>query len=154
MLTPQGVHPDPEKVKVIMEMPAPSDKKGVERLLGTINYLAKFIPDMSTKTLPIRELLKWDVVFEWGPSQDRAFQEIKEILSAAPVLAFYDVTKPVVITCDASKSGLGAALLLENKPIAYTSRALSDAETQYAQELLAVVFGFHKLHQYTYGKET
>ena len=154
MLTPQGVHPDPEKVKAIMEMPAPSDKKGVERLLGTINYLAKFIPDMSTKTLPTRDLLKRDVVFEWVLPQDRAFQEIKETLLAAPILAFYDITKPVVITCDASKSGLGAALLQENKPIAYASRALSDAETRYAQELLAVVFGFHKFHQYTYGKET
>ena len=57
-LTPEGVHPDPEKVKVIGEMPAPTDKKAVERLLGTINYLAKFIPDMSTKTTQIRELLK------------------------------------------------------------------------------------------------
>ena len=139
-----------------MEMPAPSDKKGVERLLGTINYLAKFIPDMSTKTLLIRDLLKRDVAFEWGPSQDKAFQEIKHTLSVAPVLAFYDVTKPVVITCDASKSGLGAALLQENKPIAYASRALSDAEKRYAQikkELLAVVFAFRKFHQYTYGKE-
>ena len=155
-LTPEGVHPDPDKVKAIKEMPAPSDKKGIERLLGTINYLAKFIPEMSTMTLPIRELLKKDVVFEWQSSQDSAFHKIKETLSAAPVLTFYDVTKPIVITCDASKSGLGAALLQEDKPIAYASRALSDAETRYAQiekELLAVVFAFHKFHQYVYGKE-
>ena len=56
-LTPEGVPSDPEKVKVIREMPAPTDKKAVEHLLGTINYLAKFISDMSTKTTPIRELL-------------------------------------------------------------------------------------------------
>ena len=52
---------------------------------------------------------------------------------------------------------MGAALLQENKPIAYASRALSDAKTRYAQiekELLAAVFTFHKFHQYTYGKET
>lgn len=112
---------------------------------------------MSTKTLPIRDLLKREVTFEWGPPQDKAFQEIKQTLSVTPVLAFYDVTKPVVITCDASKSGLGAALLQENKPIAYASRALSDAETRYAQiekELLAVVFAFQKFHQYVYGKDT
>ena len=88
---------------------------------------------MSTKTLPIRDLLKRDVTFEWRPPQDKALHEIKQTLSVAPVLAFYDVTKPVVITCDTSKSGLGAALLQENKPIAYASRALSDAETRYAQ---------------------
>ena len=132
-LTPQVVHVDPEKVKAIMEMPAPSDKKGVERLLGTINYLIKFFPDMSTKTLPIWDLLKRDVTFEWGPPQDKAFHEVKQTLSVAPALAFYDVIKPVVIICDASKSGLGAALLQENKPIAYSSRALSDAEMRYAK---------------------
>ena len=66
------------------------------RILGT-NYLAKFIPDMSTKTLPIRDLLKRDITFEWGSSQDKAFQEIKQTLSVAPVLAFYDVTKPVAM---------------------------------------------------------
>ena len=155
-LTPEGVHPDPEKVKAIREIPAPTDKKAVERLLGTINYLAKFIPDMSTKTSEIRELFKKDVVFEWQAPQEKAFNEIKETLSATPVLAFYDVTKPVVITCDASKSGLGAALLQDNKPVAYASRSLSDAETRYAQiekELLAVVFSFQKFHQYVYGKE-
>ena len=53
-LTPQGVHADPEKVKAIMEMPASSDKKGVERLLGTINYLVKFIPGMSKNIANLR----------------------------------------------------------------------------------------------------
>ena len=56
-------------------------------------------------------MLKRDVTFEWGPPQDKAFQEVKQTLSVAPVLVFYDVTKPEVITCDTSKSGLGAALL-------------------------------------------
>jgi len=111
-------------------VPPPTDKKGVERLLGTINYLAKFIPNMSTVTQPIRELLKKDTMFEWESPQ--RFLKIKDILSAAPVLAFYDVSKPVVITCDASKTGLGALLLQEGKPVAYASRALSDAETRYA----------------------
>ena len=55
-----------------------------------------------------------------------------------------------------SKSGLGAALLQDNKPVTYASRSLSDAETrpvQIEKELLAVVFLFQKFHQYVYGKE-
>ena len=51
----------------------------------------------------------------------------------SPVFVFYNVTKPEVITCDASESGLGAALLQENKPIAYASRASLQAEMWYAQ---------------------
>ena len=52
-------------------MPAPTDKKAVEHLLGTINYLVKFLPDMSTKTSQIRELLKKYVVFEWQAPQEQ-----------------------------------------------------------------------------------
>ena len=156
ILSADGVQPDPEKVRAIREMPPPTDKKGVERLLGTINYLAKFIPNMSTVTQPIRELLKSDVTFSWSKSQEKAFDKIKNILSAEPVLTYYDVAKPVTISCDASQSGLGALLLQDTKPVAYASRALTDAETRYAQiekELLAVVFAFNRFHQYVYGKD-
>ena len=156
ILNAKGVQPDPEKVRAIQDMPPPVDKKGVERLLGTINYLAKFIPNMSTITHPIRELLKSDNKFAWEEPQIKAFSEIKQVLSVAPVLAYFDVKKPVIITCDASQSGLGALLLQDNKPVAYASRALTDPETRYAQiekELLAVVFAFTRFHQYVYGKE-
>ena len=156
ILSADGVQPDPEKVKAIREMPPPTDKKGIERLLGTINYLAKFIPNMSTVTHPIRELLKNDVMFCWKKSHKEAFDKIKSILSVEPVLTYYDVAKPVTISCDASQSGLGALLLQDAKPVAYASRALTDAETRYAQiekELLAVVFAFNRFHQYVYGKE-
>ena len=153
ILNDKGIQPDPEKVRAIQDMPPPVDKKGVERLLGTINYLAKFIPNMSTVTHPMRTLLKSDVTFAWEEPQRKSF---KQILSAAPVLTYFDVTKPVTITCDASQTGLGALLLQDNKPIAYASRALTDPETRYAQiekELLAVAFAFTRFHQYVYGKE-
>ena len=39
VLTPEGVHPDPNKIKAIQNMPPPMDKKGIEQLLGTVNYL-------------------------------------------------------------------------------------------------------------------
>ena len=111
---------------------------------------------MSTVTQPMRELLKSNVVFMWEEPQKKAFDEIKIILSSSPVLAYFDVRKPVTITCDASQSGLGALLLQDNKPIAYASRALTAPKTRYAQiekELLAVVFAFTRFHQYVYGKE-
>ena len=80
---------------------------------------------------------------------------MKDVLTKASVLAYYDVKKPVKVTCDASKCGLGAALLQDDKPVAFVSRALTDAEMRYAQiekELLAVVFVFEKFNQYTYGR--
>ena len=123
-------------------MPPPEDKKGVERLLGFLNYVAKFIPDLSSITQPIRELLKKECPFSWNHEQEIAFQLIKKRMTSALVLAFYDVKKPVTVSCDVSNFGLGA-VLQENKPIAYASRALTDTEKRYAQiekQLLAVVY--------------
>ena len=154
VINAQGISPDPERVRAITEMPPPQDKKGVERLLGVLNYVAKFIPDMSSITQPIRELLKKEVQFIWEWEQEEAFQKIKEKLSVAPALVFFNVKKPTTISCDASQSGLGAVLMQENRPVAYASRALTSAETRYAQiekELLAVVFALEKFHQYICG---
>ena len=69
----QGISPDRERVKAICEMPPPQDKKGVERLLGTLNYMAKFIPDLSTLTQSIREILKKNTQFIWEWEQQEAF---------------------------------------------------------------------------------
>ena len=63
-LTAEGVKPDPEKIRAITQMPPPTDKKGVERLLGTINYLGKFVPSLSTITEPIRCILKKQTEFQ------------------------------------------------------------------------------------------
>lgn len=138
-------------------MPAPTDKKGVERLLGTVNYLGKFIPNLATVTEPFRVLLRKDIEFQWSHEQDKALQEIKSILTkdGGPILRFFDVQKPVTISCDASPTGLGGVLLQEQRPVAYASRSLTDAESRYAQiekELLAVQFSLERFNQYTYGK--
>lgn len=53
----EGVRPDPKTIEAITKIPPPENKKGVERLLGTINYLAEFIPNMSRVTQPIKTLL-------------------------------------------------------------------------------------------------
>ena len=80
ILNDKGIQPDPEKVRAIQDMPPPVDKKGVERLLGTINYLAKFIPNMSTVTHPMRTLLKSDVTFAWEEPQRKSFSKFSLLL--------------------------------------------------------------------------
>ena len=81
---------------------------------------------------------------------------MKHDLSSTPTLAYYDVTKPVTLTCDASKQGLGAACLQNGQPIAFASRVLAPNEQKWAQiekELLAIVFACKKFNDYIYGKE-
>lgn len=68
-------------------MPAPEDKEDVERLLGNVNYLAKFVPNLQSLTEPKRQLVKQDVQFHWEFEQEAAFQQIKDTLSQKPVLS-------------------------------------------------------------------
>ena len=139
-------------------MPAPTDKKGIERLLETVNYLGKFIPNLATVTEPIRVLLRKDIEFQWSHEQEKVLHEIKSILTkdGGPILKFFDVQKPATINSDASPTGLGGVLLQEERPVAYASRSLTDAESRYAQiekELLAVQFSLERFHQYIYGEK-
>ena len=157
MVTPEGIKPDPMKVRAIVEMGNPTDKAGIRRLLGMINFLAAHIPNVSTITAPLRSLLKSDVLFTWGPEQAKSLTKLKEVLSTAPVLSYFEPTLTSTIQADASQHGLGACLLQKGKPIAYASRSLNPAECNYAQtekELLAIVFACQKFHQYIYGFET
>ena len=72
----------------------------------------------------------------------------------APVLAFFDERQDTTLQCDAFQTALGAALLQNGRPVAYTSRALSAAECHCAQmKLLAVVFGMEHIDHFTYGRE-
>ena len=78
-LSSEGVKLDKMKLKAISEMPALNDRIGVMRLLGTVNYLSKFIPNMSQVTEPIRLLLRQYIEFQWNYGQETAFKQIKDI---------------------------------------------------------------------------
>jgi hypothetical protein len=156
ILTDEGVIPDPAKIRAVTEMPPPADKTGLQRLLGMTNYVAKFISHYSEKTEVLRSLLHKDAEWCWLEQHQKAFQELKDALSSPPTLQYYDVKKPVTLSCDASKSGLGAVMIPNDKPVAYASRAMTDCETRYAQiekELLSVTFACKKFNDYIYGKE-
>lgn len=128
VITSEALKPDPEKVKAVLEMPAPDSKEAVRRFLGFIQYMAKFLPMLAEVEEPLRKLTRKDVLFHWDKPQNEAFQRLKQMCCQAPVLAYYDVNKPTVIQCDASKYAIGAVLLQEDKPIAYSSRKLSTSE--------------------------
>ena len=154
--TADGLKPDAAKVKAIHDMPPPCDKKELQTLLGMITYLAKFAPQLSETTKPMRDLLKEDAEFIWDEQQQTALQKIKDAITSQPVLAFFDPKKEVELEVDANKFGLGAAIFQEDKPVAYASKSMTPAEQNYTQikkELYTILLGCRKFHQYIYGWE-
>ena len=100
-------------------------------------------------------LTRENTEFIWDNSQQQAFDKVKQTITQAPVLAYYDPHKPLTLQVDASKHSLGATLLQEGKPIAFASKSLTDTEVNYAQiekETYAILFGCKRYHQYVYGR--
>ena len=121
-----------------------------------VQYLSKFLPNLADITKPLRDLTQKDVPWTWGPAQESAFEQMQAAVSSTPVLRYYNLAEEVTLQCDASQHGLGAALLQNGQPVAYTSRALTSAETRYAQiekELLAIVFACERFEAYIYGRD-
>lgn len=150
-----GIECDKNRLKGIEDIGAPKCKKDLQRLMGFINYLRDFIPNLAEVSNPLRELMKNSVVFNWTTVHENSLKSIKNLILKAPSLKPFDHTKQIVIQTDASKNGLGCALMQENRPVCFASRSLSDAETRYAQiekEMLAIVFACDKYHDYIYGQ--
>lgn len=149
-----GMRPDTDRVRAIQNMPPPTNKKDLERILGMINYLSRFISNYAELVEPLRNLIKRNVDFQWNESHDRVLNALKEQLARAPTLRFYNPNEAVTLTVDASAHGLGACLLQGGRPVAFAARKLTAPESRWAQiekEMLAIVYGCTKFHQYIYG---
>ncbi len=156
VISEEGLKADPVKVQGIKEMPIPENKQDVKRLMGMVNYLQRFTPNLSDVSAPLRDLLKEENQFHWDEDvQGRSFGEVRKTISEAPTLKYFDPQKAVELQCDASQRGLGACLLQDGQPVAYASRAMTETESRYAQiekEMLAIVFGVGRFEQYVYGR--
>lgn len=154
-----GIKPDPSKVAAIRNVPVPTNVGDIRRFLGTVNQMSKFAPNLAEVTKPLRDLLVKGNQWVWGEAQQRAFDEVKRMLTTTPVLALFDPQYNTILSADASSYGLGAVLLQrqpggELKPVAYVSRSMTTTEQRYAQiekEALALTWACERFSDYLIG---
>jgi len=111
-------------VKSVLDWPIPTNVKGVCGFLGITGYYRKFIKDYGKIARPLTELTKKDG-FGWNDQAQKAFEELKNKITSAPVLTLPNFEQEFELECDASDLGIGAILMQSRKPVAYFSKALS-----------------------------
>lgn len=103
-------------------------------MVRVINYFGKYLPRLSKRTANLRRLLHEDALFEWTPAHDHEWEQLKFMLA---MLAIFDASRTTNVSPDASKDGIGVALLQLHdrlwRPVAYASSSLSDSECCYSR---------------------
>ena len=149
----EGVSVNPQKVAAMMEWPKPKTPKALRGFLGLTGYYRKFIRNYGKIVSPLTNMLKKDS-FAWTSASERAFQDLKEAITQAPLLALPNFANAFVVECDASRSRVGGVLMQERQPIVFFSQALQGRNlllSTYDKEMLALVLVVQKWRPYLLG---
>ena len=131
----------------------------MKSFLGLVNFCAKNIRDFATLAEPLRKLTRKEVKWQWNSEQQMTFETLKQRLTSADVMSYYNQNAETNIIVDGSPFGLGAILNQKQsdgnfKPVAYASRTLSPIERRYSQterEALSVYWAIKRFNMYLYG---
>lgn len=160
ILSKEGIKPNPAKTQEIANIPRPEDVHQVRSFLGAVNYYGKFVKNMMDLRGPLIELTLDNAEFLWGEAQEKAFQDLKEIMGSELILTHYDPRKKIVVAADASGYGMGGVIMHEFTdrslhPIVHVSKAFNAAQKNYSQiekEAEALVFTVKRCHKYLFGR--
>ena len=160
-ISKHGIAPDPSKVSKVQNFPVPTDLNKLRQFLGLASYYRRFIKNFAAVAAPLHALTKKDVSYVWTVQCQEAFQQLKQLLCSAPVLAYpqFGPGHQFVLETDASLAGLGAVLSQNDDkghlhPVAYASRALHKHEVNYhitELETLGIVWAVKYFRAYLLG---
>lgn len=160
VLSNKGLQADPERIKTMVEYPAPKNTKAIRRFLGLTGYYRRLIPDFSGITAPLSDLLKKNVTrFHWNLEAESSFEKLKNAMATAPIVANPDFSREFHLQCDASDVSAAAALGQHHDIgeviIAYWSHKWTPQETNWGateKEAACVVYGIRNFRNYLWGK--
>ena len=133
VISPEGIATDPDKTSKVALWPNPTCRRDVQQFLGLANYYRRFIRNFADIAKPLHRLTEKMATFSWSEHCQHAFDELRRLLTTAPILAFPDTAKHFTLDTDASGSGIGAVLSQtqedgKGRVVAYASRMLSKPE--------------------------
>jgi hypothetical protein len=155
-LTRRGLQPQPKKVEAILRLTPPKTKRQLRHFLGMVNFYRDMWRMRSHLLAPLSALVSPKVKFEWRQEHQDAFDQIKTLISKETLLTFPNFNEPFHIFTDASKYQLGAVIMQNNKPLAFYSRKMNEAQKRYTtgeQELLSIVETLKEFRNILFGQQ-
>ena len=128
IVSASGLGPDPQKVEAISSMDLSTSLADLETFLSMTQFLCYYVPNLTSHSATLWDLTKGSSEFQWQPHPQLAVEKIKEAISSANSLQYFDSTKPVTVQGDAWSHGLGATLFQDKGPIEYRSKLLTETE--------------------------
>jgi hypothetical protein len=160
IVTPEGVKPNPSKIKAIQDWPIPKNDKELRGFLGILGYYRRFVRDFARIVKPLTIQLKKGQAINHTKEFVETFQKCKSLLTSSHILQYPDLTQPFNLTTDASNVAIGAVLsqgpIGKDKPVAFASRTLTKSEENYStieKELLAIVWACKYFRPYLFGRK-
>jgi hypothetical protein len=138
----------------MQDWPHPKNLKILHGFMALTGYYHKFVKNYGNIAAPLTALLKKNS-FTWTPTAAQDFQTLKMAMCTTPVLALPDFTKTFVLECDASGKGIGIVLMQEGRPLAFTSKQLSErnlGKSIYEKEMLDILHVVDPWHPYLLGQ--
>ena len=161
IISHRGIEVNPEKIKAILDISRPICLKDVQRLAGCVAAVSRFVSRLGEKAMPLYKLMKKSKEFTWTEEADSALQELKRILSTAPILAAPQPQEPMLLYMAATNRVVSIVIVVERKeeaheypvqrPVYYVSEVLSESKERYPhyQKLAYGVFlASRKLRHY------
>ena len=168
LISSEGIHPLPETLDTIHNMPRPKTPKEIKQFLGLCSHYRKFVPRFSDIAQPLSKLTAHDAVFVWCEQCELSFQMLKDTLVSVPILKYPNTSKPYTIFTDASKYGWAGVLMQEHTsvlngketttkhPVAYISGLFHGSQLNWAamtKEAYAIYMTIKKSTFYITGHD-
>lgn len=153
-LTRQGIMPQARKVKAIMDMTPPKNKRQLRGFIGLVNYYRYMWKHRSHILAPLSAMVGKNAKFQWTEQHQQAFDEIKRLVSKEVLLSFPDYSQRFELYTDASDRQLGAVLQQGAKTLAFFSKKLTPTQQRYGvgeKEMLSIVEALKEFHTMIFG---
>ena len=157
IVSQRGIEVDPDKIKAIQEMQPPKNQTEIRGFLGRLNYIGRFISQLTATCEPLFKLLRKDQPYDWTEDCQMAFNKVKEYLQNPPVLVPPVKGRPLLLYVTVQENSMGALLAQHDetgkkeRAIYYLSKKFNDCEVKYSsieKTCCAVAWAVQRLRHY------